>query len=134
MAIRIVSDKILNNRAYEIAINTRGNEYQIGLSSKMYKFFDQKLESGRTSKREVNINALLAQELHKPVTKKFKRRKIYLRFKDNICAADLAEIESSSSKNWSVKCLKCIADVFTKYACVKPLKDKECRKVFWGFN
>ena len=35
----------------------------------------------------------MTEELHKPVTKKFKRRKVYARFKDNIWTADLAEIE-----------------------------------------
>ena len=35
----------------------------------------------------------MTEELHKPVTKKLKSRKVYARFKDNIWAADLAEIE-----------------------------------------
>ena len=45
------------------------------------------------------MNEVLAQELHKPEIKKFKRRKEYARFKDNICAADLAEMGSLSSKD-----------------------------------
>ena len=40
----------------------------------------------------------LVQELRKPVVRKFKRRKVYARFEDNISAADLAEIGSLSSK------------------------------------
>ena len=44
----------------------------------------------------------VAQELHKPVIKKFKRGKIYLRFKDNTWAADLAEVVSLSRKNYNV--------------------------------
>ena len=55
--------------------------------------FDNKIGSG------ISINEQLAEELHKPVIKKFKRRKVYVTFKDNICAADLAEMESLSSKN-----------------------------------
>ena len=43
-----------------------------------------------TSKRAGNVNEVLAQELHKPVIKKVKRRKVYSMFKDNIGAADLA--------------------------------------------
>ena len=43
------------------------------------------------------------------------------RFKDNIWAADLAEMGSLSSKNQGVKYLLCVTDVFTKYAWVKPL-------------
>ena len=40
----------------------------------------------------LNINEQLSEELHKLVIKKFKRRKVYARFKDNIWAADLAEM------------------------------------------
>ena len=54
----------------------------------VYKFFDKKKESG--AKARVNVE--LAQELHKPVIRKFKRMKVYTRFKDNIWAADLAEM------------------------------------------
>ena len=58
-----------------------------------------------TNKAEVSVNEHLVEELHKPVIKKFKKRKVYARFKDNIWAADLAEMESLSSKNNNVKYL-----------------------------
>ena len=51
----------------------------------------------------VSINEQLAKELYKSVTKKFKRRKIYSRFKDNIWAADLAKMESLSWENKNIK-------------------------------
>ena len=44
------------------------------------------------------VNEDPAQELHKPMIKKFKRRKVYGRFKDNIWAADLAEMGSFTFK------------------------------------
>ena len=44
-----------------------------------------------------NVNEKLAQALHKTMIKKFKRRKVYSRFKDNIWAVDLAEMGSLSS-------------------------------------
>ena len=46
--------------------------------------------------------------------KKFKKRKVYTRFKDNIWASDLAEMGLLSSKN--NKYSLCVIDVFTKYA------------------
>ena len=100
-----------------------------------YKFLDKKTESGAiaTSKVGISVNDQLAEELHKPVTKKFKRRKVYARFKDNILAADLDEMESLSSKNKNVKYLLCVIDVFTKYAWVKPLKDKKGKTVLNAF-
>ena len=93
----------------------------------VYKSFDKETGSG------VSLNEQLAEELHKPIAKKFKRRKVYARFKDNIWAADLSEIGSLSSKNKNVKYLLCAIDVFNKYAWVKPLKDKNGKTVLNAF-
>ena len=62
----------------------------------VYKFFNKKPESG------ICVNEQLAEELHLTVIKKFKRRKVYARFKYNIWTAGLAEMESLSSKNKNV--------------------------------
>ena len=64
---------------------------------------------------------------------KFKRGKVYPRFKDNIWAAYLAEMGSLSSKNREVKYLLCVIDDFTKYSWVKPLKNKKAETVLHGF-
>ena len=100
-----------------------------------YKLFDKKTESGAiaTTKVWVSVNEELAQELHKLVIEKFKRRKTYTNRKDNIWAADLDELGSFSSKNWGIKDLLSLIVVFTKYARVKSLKDKESKTVFRGF-
>ena len=74
------------------------------------RFFDKKTRSG------VSISEQLAEELHQPVIKKFKRRKVCARFKDNIWAAGLAEIESLSSENANIKYLLCVIELVTKYA------------------
>ena len=74
------------------------------------RFFDKKTRSG------VSISEQLAEELHQPVIKKFKRRKVCERFKDNIWAAGLAEIESLSSENTNIKYLLCVIELVTKYA------------------
>ena len=67
------------------------------------KLLNKKAGSG------VSVNEQLAEELHKPVIKNFKRRKVYAKFKDNIWAADLAEMGSLPSKNKNVKymCHRC---------------------------
>ena len=59
----------------------------------IYKCFDKKTGSG------ASVNKELAEELYKPVMKMFKRGRVYVRFKDNIWAEDLAEMGSLSSKN-----------------------------------
>ena len=98
----------------------------------VYKFFDKKTGSGVIGKAGVSVNEQLAEELHKPVIKKLKRRKVYARFKDNIWAADLAEMESFSSKNNYVKYFLCIIGVFTK-SWVKTSKDKKGKIVLNNF-
>ena len=87
---------------------------------------------GKKTGLGLSVTEQLAEELHKPVIKKFKRKKVYARFKDNIWAADLAEMELLS-KNRNVKCLWCVIDVFTKYTWVKPLKGKNSKTVINGF-
>ena len=93
-----MSDKILKDRAlkllrnsyerqsHEIVRHHKCDGYQRALASMAYKFFSKKTGSG------VSANEQLAEELHKTVIKKFKRRKVYARFKDNIWTADLAEM------------------------------------------
>ena len=104
LAKRTISDKILKDRAYEIARNSNYDGYQRALGNMVYKFFDKKTGS------EISVNEQLAEELHKPAITKFKRRKVYERFKDNIWAADLAEMKSLPSKNKNVKYLLCVID------------------------
>ena len=78
LAKRIISDKTLRDRAYEIARNRNYDGYQRALARMVYKFCDKKTGSG------TSVNEQLAKELHKSVIKKLKRRKVYARFKDNI--------------------------------------------------
>ena len=52
----------------------------------MYTFFDQKTGS------RISVSEQLGEELHQSVIKKFKRKKVYARFKDNILTADLTEM------------------------------------------
>ena len=69
-------------------------------------------------------SSILADELHKPIIKKFDKRKVYSQFKDNIWGVDLADMQSLSRKNKGIKYLLCVIDLYSKYAFVIPLKDK----------
>ena len=62
----------------------------------VYKRFD-KNSSGGAIKPEPNDQ--LANKLHRLIIKKFKRRKIYSFFRDNIWGVDLADMESLSKYN-----------------------------------
>ena len=69
------SDKILRDKAFNIAKNLKYNGYQRGLASMVYKCFDKKT-SGSGIKNENMSDQQLAEELHKPAIRKFKKRKV----------------------------------------------------------
>ena len=96
LARRTASDKVLKDKAFNIAKSPRYDGYQRGLTSIVYKFFDKKT-SGSCAKSTPNEQ--LSEELHKPIIRKFKKRKVYSSFKDNICGADLADMQSVSKCN-----------------------------------
>ena len=113
----------------------------------VYKFFDSKVAprdkktmSGKGNakhsslERTKEINKILAEELHKPVIKKFNKRKVYSQFKDNIWGVDLADMQSLSRKNEGIKYLLCAIDLYSKYAFVFLLKDKKGISIVNAFN
>ena len=61
-------------------------------------------------------NYQLANELHWQIIRKFKRRKVYLSFRDNIWGVDLADMQSLSKYNRRIRYLFCAIDLFSKYA------------------
>ena len=116
---RTVVDKILRNKAFDIAKDPKYDGYQRGLVSMVYKFFDSKV-SGSGAKL-IPENEQLAEELHKPIIKKFEKRKVYSTFKDNIWGIDLADMQLLSKCNKGIRFLLCVIDIFSKYAWVVPL-------------
>ena len=95
---RTASDKILRDKAFNIAKNPKYDGYQRGLASMVYKYFDKKISGGTI--KNVNIsNKELAEELHKPIIRKFEERKVHSPFTDNISGADLANMQLMSKIN-----------------------------------
>ena len=134
---RLISDQKLRNSAYDIASNPKYDGYQRGLASMVYKCFDSKvapLGKKTMSGRGTKNNKILAEELHKPVIKKFNKRKVYWQFKDNIWGVDLADMQSLSRKNKGIKYLLCAINLYSKYAFVIPLKDKKGISIVNAFN
>ena len=76
---RTAADKILKNKAFDIAKDPKYDGYQRGLASMIYKFFDSKV-SGSGEKLTLQ-HEQLAEELHKPIIRKFEKRKIYSHLK-----------------------------------------------------
>ena len=70
LAKRTQSDKILRDKAFEIASNPKYDGYQRGLASMFYKLFD-KTSTGSGTKNEIKRNQQLANELHKLIIRTF---------------------------------------------------------------
>ena len=112
--------RVLRDKVFEIASNPKYDGYQRGLASMVYKFFDKKSEGSIKFS-----NQQLADELHKPIIRKFKRRKIYSSLKDNIWGVDLADVQLISKYNKGMRYVLCVSDIFSKYTWVVPLKEKK---------
>ena len=118
---RAESDKVLRDTTFKISSNPKYDEYQRGLALMVCKFFDKKSKGSGTKSMP---NQQLADELHKLIIRKFKRRNVSS-FKVNIWGVDLADMQLISKYNKGIKFLLCVIDRFSKYAWVVPLKDKK---------
>ena len=81
---RTQSDKILKAKAFKSANDPKYGDYQRGLASMVSKFFDKKsalLDKSKGSGIINEPNYQLANELHKTIIRKFKKRKVYSSFK-----------------------------------------------------
>ena len=75
LAKRTAADKVLIDKAFNIAKDPKYGGYQRGLSSMVYTFFDKK--TAGSGIKYMPQNGQLAEELHKPIIRKFKKRKVY---------------------------------------------------------
>ena len=92
----------------------------------VYKSFHKKASGiGRGIKNENISNKELAEELSKPIIRKFEKRKVHSPFLDNIWGPDLADMQLVSKFNRGICFLLCVIDIFSKYAWVIPFKDKK---------
>ena len=85
---RTEADKVLRDKANDIASNPKYDCDQRGLASMVYKFFDKKSTgSGIATAGPSDLarsSSILADELHKTIIRKFNKRKVYSQFQDNI--------------------------------------------------
>ena len=92
VARRTASDKVLRDKAINISKNPKCDGYQRGLASMVYKFSESAKSSGATPANEFAFKSAitnevkgnqqqLAEELHKPIIKKFIQIKVYYHLK-----------------------------------------------------
>ena len=71
---RTFSDKVLKDKAFNIAKNPKYDGYERGLASMVYKFFDKKSKGGGVANNKIKQNLQLAKELHKPIIRNLKKK------------------------------------------------------------
>ena len=82
-------DQTLRDKAFNIVKNPKYDGYQRGLASMLYKCFDKKSASlpdksvlgNGIANDEIKQNLQLAKKLHKPIIRKFKKKKSILDLK-----------------------------------------------------
>ena len=91
-------DNVLREKPFNIARNPKYDGNERVFAAILGKCFDKKSKGGGAN-NEVKQNEKLAEELHKPIIEKFKKRKVYSSFKDNIWGAYLADMQLISKFN-----------------------------------
>ena len=121
------SDKILRDKAFNIAKNPKYDGYQKRLASMVYKFFDKKSKSSHVN-IPLEFNEPINEQtslMNKPIIRNFKKITVYSGFRYNIWGADLTDMQLISKFNKRFRFLSCVTDIFSKYAWVVHLKDKK---------
>ena len=100
----------MRDKTFNTAKNPKYDGYQRGLASMVSKFFGKtSTGSGVTTlaNNEIKQKMQLADEVHKPMIRKFVKRKVYSSFRNNIWGADLADMQLISKFNKGFRFLLC---------------------------
>ena len=81
LAKRTASDKVLRDKAFNIAKSPKYDGHQRGPASVVYKFFhkkstslaDKSVAGNGVANNEIKQNLQLTKELHKPIIRNFKK-------------------------------------------------------------
>ena len=76
----------------------------------------------------------LAEELHRSIKRKFKKRRVLVSGIDKIWAADLADMKALKEENDGYVFLLLVIDTFSKYGWIIPLKNKSAKTMVKAFK
>ena len=85
-------------------------------------------------RKNLKFNDVLANELYKPVSRKFQRRRVNVNGLDEIWPADLIDMQEFSKDNNGIKYLLTAIDIFSKFVWIVPLKQKTGQEVAKAFS
>ena len=120
---RVESDKILRDKASKIASNPKYNGYEQGLASMVYKFFSTQVYRPLSDIKSMS-NQQLADELHKPIIRKSKRRRVSSSRQYLGIWLSLYVINKEIQKR--IRFWLYVIYLFSKYSWVVPIKTKSC--------
>ena len=120
---RTIADKVLCDEIF----NIDKNQNMMDINADLLQWFINLLIKNVwwKVKNEISSNKELAEELHKPIIRKFNKRKVHSPFIDNIWGTDLADMQLVTKFNKGFRFLLCVNDIYSKFAWVIPLKDKK---------
>ena len=130
---RNISDLALAHRADEIAQNSLYDDAQRRDANFISGIMKTKAKFG-LGFDESSWNEKLADELHKPVRRKFQRRQVLAYNVDDIWSCDLVEMQEWASQNKGYRYMLNVVDVLSKYAWSIPLKDKTAATTLNAFK
>ena len=114
LAKRTAANNVSRDKAFNIAKDPKYDGYQRGLASMVHTFFDKKTKgsgvtmlANESAVESIPQNEQLTDELHKPIIRKFKKRKVYSAYKNYARAADLADMQLISKYNKGFRFLLC---------------------------
>ena len=84
---------------------------------------------GHPEKKIIQYTNELAEELYKPVTRTFQRRRVNVNSIDEIWAAALIDMQAFSKDKNGIKYLITVIDIFSTFIWIVPLKRKKVRKL-----
>ena len=114
---KTASDKILYDKAFNIAKNPKYDRYHCELASVVYKFFDKKKLLVVVLKMKISQTKNYLKNYTNQLLKNSRREK-YPRLLQTIWGADLADMQLISKFNKEIGFLLCIIDIFRKYTWV----------------
>ena len=127
--VRNISDMALAHRADEIANNPTYDDVQRKDAHFISGIMKTKAKFG------LGVwNEELADELHAPVKRKFKRRHVISYGVDDVWSCDLVEMQEWKKQNKGFRYMLNVIDVHSKYAWSIPLKDKTGKTVLEAFK
>ena len=111
-------------------------KYPGGFSGLDKRYREVKKQFPNVSRKDVQLwtKDNLSYALHRPARRTFKRNQIYAPEIDSLWEADLAFVQDVAKQNNGVKYLLVAIDVLSKYAWVRPMKDKTGKSLIAAFD